>query len=539
MNRRTFLKSAAGAAVAGPAALGTSSAAAATTNPLAELKYRFLVPELFRALPDAPSYTPVVIIGSGFGGAVAAWRLAQAGVKSTVLERGSRWPAANAWRGIYSPDSGADGRAFWRQTTPFTGVTGDKVSTDYFGGVLDVTKFEGIDVWRAAAVGGGSVVYTGAHPIPEQGHFQHLFGGTVDYADMLTRWYPRAAGVLGSSTMPDDIYNSGPYSHSRMWDAMVKRAGFSSQLLPSVWDWNIMRREMSFGARQSATVSESNYGNSNGVKRGLTTNYLAYAEATGLSTIYSGHEVVEIGRDGSGRYLVRVQKVAVTGQVLSTRVISCDRLILSAGSIGTTELLMRARQRGTLPNLDDQIGKGWGGNGDSTTAWWFNPTGGVTQGAAPRSLIKTTVEGLPLTLENWFVPGFALDMGVIGSLAMTLDDTRADFGISPQGNLTLKWPGQPSTTAAVKAINAKIAATSRGAGGGALSTGSSEFFTAHPLGGAVLGKATDNYGRVNGHPGLYVMDGALLPGNAGAVNPAITITALAERNIAELIARGG
>ncbi|MER2206150.1 MAG: GMC oxidoreductase, partial [Rhodococcus sp. (in: high G+C Gram-positive bacteria)] len=63
-------------------------------------------------------------------------------------------------------------------------------------------------------------------------------------------------------------------------------------------------------------------------------------------------------------------------------------------------------------------------------------------------------------------------------------------------------------------------------------------FTAHPLGGAVLGKATDGYGRVKGYDGLYVMDGAAIPGSTGTVNPSLTITALAERNIAQIIKSG-
>lgn len=62
-----------------------------------------------------------------------------------------------------------------------------------------------------------------------------------------------------------------------------------------------------------------------------------------------------------------------------------------------------------------------------------------------------------------------------------------------------------------------------------------DHLTYHPLGGAVLDKATDNYGRLHGHPGLYVMDGALIPGNV-SVNPFVTITALAERNIEKIIA---
>lgn len=62
-----------------------------------------------------------------------------------------------------------------------------------------------------------------------------------------------------------------------------------------------------------------------------------------------------------------------------------------------------------------------------------------------------------------------------------------------------------------------------------------DHLTYHPLGGAVLDRATDNHGRLRGYAGLYVMDGALIPGNT-TVNPFVTITALAERNIARIIA---
>lgn len=64
----------------------------------------------------------------------------------------------------------------------------------------------------------------------------------------------------------------------------------------------------------------------------------------------------------------------------------------------------------------------------------------------------------------------------------------------------------------------------------------SDDFTYHPLGGAVLGKVTDVYGRVRGNPGLYVTDGSLVPGMLG-VNPFLTITALAERLMDDVIAK--
>jgi choline dehydrogenase-like flavoprotein len=59
-------------------------------------------------------------------------------------------------------------------------------------------------------------------------------------------------------------------------------------------------------------------------------------------------------------------------------------------------------------------------------------------------------------------------------------------------------------------------------------------FVYHPLGGCVLNQATDNYGRLPGYPGLYVVDGSLIPGSTG-VNPFVTITALAERNMEKII----
>ena len=56
----------------------------------------------------------------------------------------------------------------------------------------------------------------------------------------------------------------------------------------------------------------------------------------------------------------------------------------------------------------------------------------------------------------------------------------------------------------------------------------------HPLGGVILGKATDNYGRVKGYDNLYIMDGSLIPGATG-VNPFLTITAIAEHCIHEIV----
>jgi cholesterol oxidase len=542
MDRRTLLKSAAALGL-GATIVGTSPAAkaeAATSNPLQVLKYKLVVPEIFATLADAPSYTQAVVIGSGFGGAVAALRLAQAGVQTTVLERGSRWPVPSNTRAIFANDTLPDGRGFWRQTS-FTGLTGMKLYPDYFGGVLDVVKFNGIQVWQGVGVGGGSLVYTGAHPIPQQAYFESVFGSTVTYAEMAATWFPKTAGVLGTSTMPDDVYNAKPYAHSRVWDEQARKAGYSPSKIEGIWDWGVMRKEISGKVRKSATVSESNYGNANGVKKGLALNYLKQAEATGKAKIYPGHEVLDIGREASGRYLISLRKVSPTGTVLSTRTVTCDQLYLAGGSLSTTELLMRARSKGALPNLNEEVGNGWGTNGDAAIVRSWSGTGSLTQGAASRSKITDVVDGLPITMENWFVPGLPLDLGIIGSLGMSLDERRASFGLNSAGRLTLNWAAdQTDSLNALAKVNSKIAAASKVPTGVKLfAKSANDFFTAHPLGGAVLGKATDNYGRVKGYQGLYVIDSAMIPGNAGAVNPAITIAALAERNINNIIDNAG
>jgi cholesterol oxidase len=125
---------------------------------------------------------------------------------------------------------------------------------------------------------------------------------------------------------------------------------------------------------------------------------------------------------------------------------------------------------------------------------------------------------------------------------MVLDPTRARFTYDAARNAAgLVWPkqAQDQAVAACGAVDRRIAERA-----GAMMDYTpvdydvSAVFTAHPLGGAVLGRATDNYGRVLGHPGLYVMDGAMVPGSTGTVNPVLTITALAERNIEAIIGAG-
>lgn len=534
MNRRQILKGLG----AGAAALAFPRRAEALIGSSAY--YRALIPELFAPAPSPPAYTPALIIGSGFGGAISALRLAQAGIETAVLERGFRWPN-HPTREIFVDDTLADGRGFWFRNTAKSFIGVPDLPIDSFGGVLDWTEYENIDVLRGACVGGGSVVFTGVMIQPKQIYFDAIFEGRVSYDEMNTVYYPRVRQMLNLSPMPGDVYQSGPFGHSRTWDKQAQRAGYKVEQADSIFNWNVVRAELGGQSRASATIGQSNLGNSNGAKFDLNQNYLKYAEATGKVTIYSGHEVKDIFFDGT-HYLVDVLSRDPDGNELGRRVIACDRLFLAAGSIGTSELLVRARAKGNLPNLNEFVGQGWGSNGDTAVARSLVLFSGLTTGSPCASRLHDDTVEVPTTFENWYGPGLAVNAAIMGTLGIAFDlDNRADFAYDAAlDRVNLLWPanGNDAVIAAARAMNNRVCNASPLVLPGLppLIPDVRGDFTAHPLGGAVLGKATDDYGRVLGYDGLYVLDGAAIPGSTGAVNPSLTISALAERNIERIIA---
>ncbi|MFE5286684.1 GMC oxidoreductase [Nocardia sp. NPDC056611] len=540
MDRRCFLAGVGSAA----ALLGLAGTGAATSVARADIPgqspktpiYRTLVPEIFAPLPDPADHVPAIVVGSGFGAAVTALRLAQAGIDVAVLERGSRWPN-DVWRSIFAVDTIPDGRGFWHRTT-FTGANRIPVAVDSFGGVLDVSVYPGIDVWRAACVGGGSVVFTGVTIEPEERFFEQVFRGVVDYREMHDVYYPRVREMLRPSPIPDDIYRSPAFAHSRAWDEQARAAGYAPQPIDGTWRWDVIRDELAGRSLRSATVGCSDLGNSNGAKFDLNQNYLRWAEDTGRARIYPGHRVDAIAAE-PGRHAVTVTKLAPTGEVLRTRTLTCDMLFLAAGSVGTSELLVRARASGALPNLNEHIGEGWGGNGDVALARPLTTLEVGTQGTPSASRILDEA-GAPVSLESWFIPGSTpFDIGLLGSLGMVLDDTRGRFVSADDGRVDLLWPadGAAGYLARAREVNDTMTCHCEQIVRSDLEANAS--ITAHPLGGAVIGRATDEYGRVRGYRNLYVMDGAAVPGSTGTVNPSLTIAALAERNIERIIGSGG
>lgn len=128
-------------------------------------------------------------------------------------------------------------------------------------------------------------------------------------------------------------------------------------------------------------------------------------------------------------------------------------------------------------------------------------------------------------------------------LAITGNENLAELRWDAQRGLVNTWTASHSapSVASTRAMFDKILAVVPGASYRTdlfeKQKQFTDYFSYHPLGGMVIGEATDLNGEVKGAPNLFVVDGSLIPGRIG-VNPFVTITALAERNMDRLASAG-
>ena len=523
----------------------------------------------------------VIVVGSGFGGAVTACRLAQAGRKVLVLERGREWTPQDYPRA-------ADDAWIWDDTRP-----------ERRNGWIDLRFFGDMSVVQGAGVGGGSLIYANIFVEAEPFVFEKGWPAGITY-EALKPHYETTGRMLDVHDLPD---NQLTERFKLMREGAQKiGAGERFRKLPLAVtfdeDWSYAlpdphhpRHSRTWtnaqGRSQGTCVHCGNCDIGCGVraKNTLDLNYLAAAIDAG-AVIRANHIVRSLRPVPDAGFIVRVDRIE--GGRLVPDDFAADKVVLAAGSLGTTELLLRCRDEyRALTGLSDRLGHGWCSNGDFLTPAIYrdrrvSPTRGPTITCAI-DFLDGSEDGNRFFVEDGGFPdvvGNSIDEAArvfgaanieLGNLFLKVKDKmdRRDalsfvmpwFGQAIDAasgtfslrkpwwkfwgsrQLHLDWPYKPSERA-VQALADMHDKLSRATGGIPLEPPSwsvlHNLITPHPLGGCAMADSprdgvVDARGRVFGQPGLYIADGSIFPGAVG-LNPSRTIAALAEHIAAAMIA---
>ncbi len=511
------------------------------------------------------------IVGSGFGGSVAALRLAEKGYGVVVLEQGARLTPERIAAADQSPRE-----LFW---LPALGLHG------YFTQHV----FQHLSIAAGVGVGGGSLVYGAVLLEPDAA----IFAGSpwselgVDWQRDLAPHYTTAARMLGRATNP------GFGSQDRYLRAAADALGAVASFGPTP-------NGIFFGARGS-DVADPYFGGAgpartgclfcgrcltgcpHGAKNSLDLNYLFLAERHGAE-VRPHARVTRIERIAGGyRLSVRDPR----SPRLRPAPVDARQVVLAAGVVGTLEILFRARDVDrTLPAISRRLGERVFTNSEAIVGVLHrNPPADLTEGTAISSHFWAN-ERTHLT-QNRFAPAYdfmrwyaaplvdgerplaraaaSLARIVTHPIRATRVWRRGDFHRHitmltvmqhASNELAFRygrhwtWPWSPRLCSRVasggrpptylreanQAARALAAASDGEPFNLAPESIGNQSITAHILGGCPMALdaergVIDPQHRVFGYPGLYVLDGAAVCGNVG-VNPSLTITALAERAMA-------
>ena len=485
-----------------------------------------------------------VVIGSGFGGSVAAYHLGRNKVETLVLERGRRWDVKEGQPGPFTTSKLPDGSALWLSETDLLVTDGPQDPINRYTGLVERYNEDGIIVWASSGVGGGSLVYNTVLLQPSKANFNKVFPSSINYDEMSREYYPRVVEMMDAGPIPDDILSSPNYLGARIFLDFAARAGLPTQRINTATNWHIVRKELQGKLEASAIAGEIWYGGNSGYKNSLDKNYLLNAQKSGHVQISPLSNVTEIKELDKG-YQLSVDRLDESGTVISRHTITCDYLFMGAGSMGTTSLLVKAKHKGTLSKLNNDIGKYWGNNGDTFGSIRIGSPAGSSHGG-PAHIVGLDYQDNPYGPQTVIAfPQADNTHDSLIFLGMALPDETGYWEYSEQLNrAVLHWPS-PGESESLKLMDKRMhytlnklasqvspessrvaAVESVKVSGGA---------TAHPCGGVVMDKACDTYGRVKGYKGLYVVDGALVPRGTAAANPALTIAALAERCMDNII----
>jgi cholesterol oxidase len=322
-------------------------------------------------MPGTPEHFDAIIVGSGFGGSVTAYRLAAAGQRVLVLERGKSYPPGSFPRSPVEMK-----RNVW---DPSEGLQG----------MFDLWSFDGFDGLVSSGLGGGSLIYANVSLRKDEHWFVHddRTGGAyeswpVTRAD-LDPHYDQVEPMLNVQKYP---FEQAPYNQTPKTLALQAAAGgvgewflpnlavtFANPDAPAIPGEPIAEARPNLHHRTRLTCrlcGECDVGCNYGSKNTLDYTYLTAAQYEGAE-IRTRCEVREFAPVGDRRWTVSYieHSDAAQGRELDTEALprttlSADRLILSAGTFGTNYLLLRMRERGVLSALSGALGQGFSGNGD-------------------------------------------------------------------------------------------------------------------------------------------------------------------------------
>ena len=513
-----------------------------------------------------------LVIGSGFGGSVSACRLAEKGYRVGVLEMGRRWTAEDFPKTTWNLR-----RWMWRPGLKLFGF-------------YDMRPFRHVMILCGNAVGGGSITYANTLLSPPDRVWQEgSWKGLADWQREMPAHYAAARKMLGVTE--NRILGDADHLLKQAADAQgVGDTFYKTDVAVYFGDApGVAHPDPYFGGdgppRSSCTgCGGCMVGCRFNAKNTLDKNYLYFAEKRGAK-VFAETRVVDLrplGPPGDARgrhgYELTIER-STAWWWKDRRTITARQVVLSGSALGTMDLLMRAKQRGSLPAISDRLGHDVRTNAESIVGVRFpgkrlDLSRGIAIGSgihidqfthieATRYSRGSDVLGLVATLlvtgQGWrrilrwlgsalrhpikFVRatwpfGFARQT-LICLVMQTLDATlrmrlrRRWFW--PFGRL-LCTEGERIPTNIPQA-NAFVARAAAQLGGVPITSWFEILFdmpmTAHCIGGCVMGPdaahgVIDAQHRVHGYDGLYVVDGSAVGANLG-VNPSLTITALAER----------
>ncbi|GLP82469.1 GMC oxidoreductase [Mycobacterium antarcticum] len=489
-----------------------------------------------------------IVVGSGYGGGVSALRLGQAGIDTLILEKGRHWDTPDEDGKRFSRMLPPDNRATWFSAVPpslipsFDGISIEDVvekvpsPQPVQAGICEQVAYGAHNVFRGIGVGGGSLINAAIAAVPTTGQIREAFPD-IDPGEFLYGYIPRAQEMLRISYRDRDWFEQTPwFQYARTGRQYAAAAGYSVDYNGSAYSFDYMKQEEAGTVPRSAFDLEQQYGNNFGRFGSVDATYIAAALATGKVTLSPLTEVIGVRRERSGEYVVSTRVIDRWGKELERREIGCDKLFLSAGVLGTNAILMRARESGELSDLSEEIGRGYGNNGDVMVAHHLQD--GDPAGTEQSLLGMINLDGRndpdnPVYASMFSIP-LPMETHTLGYYVMVKTGDRADMVYdAASDSIDIRWPQDYTDHLEARARTVFDRVTQANGveyrddifGGKVFGPN-----TVHPLGGCARGVVTDNFGRVKGYENLYVNDASLMPGYLGC-NPFMSITALAERNI--------